>query len=317
LNCSFQVEPPVTKEVALAYEKMLLYGEHTWGGAASVNQYGDAFQKLDPKSYAGLEASWEDKTDYIREASRIARGITESNLQTLASAVKHDVPGMVVYNPLPWTRSGFVALNGERVFVKDVPPCGYRMQRLPPASVRKAPRQTGEPARLENAFFKLTLDPAKGAITALVDKRTGRQWVDSAEPRGLGAYLNERFTFEQTLNYAVAYQGGRAFKFAGAKGDWPHPGMHKPGMISGEQVPYRAAAACKGMATIEDDSATIECPADPANYLPATTLRITLPKDQPYLDLVPALQGRQPAIPRPPPARRDESCHRHSAGRQP
>ena len=117
---------------------------------------------------------------------------------------------MVVYNPLPWTRSGFVEMHGESVFVKDVPPCGYRTQPLPPASMRMAPRKTTEPATIENAFFKLTLDPAKGAITSLVDKRTGREWVDSAEPRGLGSYLNERFTFEQTLDYTVAYQGGRA-----------------------------------------------------------------------------------------------------------
>ena len=68
-------QPPIAKEVALAYENILLYGEHTWGGAASVNQYGEGFQKRDPKSCADLEASWEDKTDYIRDASEICRGI--------------------------------------------------------------------------------------------------------------------------------------------------------------------------------------------------------------------------------------------------
>jgi alpha-mannosidase len=151
--------------------------------------------------------------------------------------------------------------------------------------MRAAPRETSEPATLENAFFKLTLDPAQGAITSLIDKRTGRDWVDAAESCGLGRYLNERFTFEQTLNYSVAYQGGRAFKSFGAEGEWPHPGMHKPGMISEKQVPYRAAAAAKGVATIDGNTATIECPADPANHLPATVLRITLPTGQPHLDL--------------------------------
>ncbi|MEI6784186.1 MAG: hypothetical protein WCQ21_25115 [Verrucomicrobiota bacterium] len=285
-------QPSVAKQVALAYEKMLLYGEHTWGGAASVNQYGEAFQKLDPKSYTGLEASWEDKTDYIRAASRIARGITESNLQALARAVKHDGPGLVVYNPLPWARSGVVEMNGERVFVKDMPPCGYRTHPLPPASMRLAPRKTTEAATIENGCFKLTLDSARGAITSLVDKRTGREWVASVEQRGLGGYLNERFTFEQTLNYTVAYQEGRAFKFAGAKGEWPHPGMHKGGMISEQEVPYRAATAGRGTATIAGNSATIACPADSANHLPATSLRITLPTDQPYIDLEITIQDK-------------------------
>jgi alpha-mannosidase len=277
--------PPVAKEVALAYENILLYGEHTWGRAPSVNQYGDAFKTANPKRITELEASWEDKTDYIREASRLSRGLMAGNLQALAASVKRDAPGLVVYNPLPWTRSGTVEINGETVFVKDLPPCGYRTHPLPPASMKTAPRKTSEPATIANAFFKLTLEPAKGAITSLVEKRTGREWVDSAEPRGLGHYLNERFTFEQTLNYTVAYQGGRAFKFAGAKGEWPHPGMHKGGMISEKQVPYRAATAAKGVATIDGNSAIIECPADPANHLPATVLRITLPTEQPYIDL--------------------------------
>jgi len=278
-------QPPIAKDVALAYEKILLYGEHTWGGAASVNQYGEAFQKLDSKKYAGLEASWEDKTDYIREAAQISRRIEQANLQALASAVKHDAPSMVIYNPLPWTRSGVVEINGETVSVKDVPACGYRTLPLPPATMRTAPRKTSEAVTLENAFFKLTLDPAKGAISSLVDKRTGREWVDAAEPRGLGSYLNERFKFEQTLNYTVAYQGGRALGFMGAKGEWPHPGMHKPGMISEKEVPYRAATSAEGAAAIDGNTATIECPADPANHVPATALRITLPDDQPYVDL--------------------------------
>jgi alpha-mannosidase len=56
-------------------------------------------------------------------------------------------------------------------------------------------------------------------------------------------------------------------------------------MISEKQFPYRAAATAKGIATIDGNTATIECPADPANHLPATVLRITLPQGQPYLDL--------------------------------
>ena len=254
-------------QTSLAYENILLYGEHTWGRSPQVNQYGGAFKTASPQLIADLEASWEDKTDYIREASRIARGITAGNLQALAGAVASDAPCVVVYNPLPWPRSGHVEVNGETVFVKDVPPCGYRTYPLPPASIKAAPRTTTGPATLENDFFKLTLDPAKGAISSLVDKRTGREWVDPTESRAPGSYLNERFTYEQTLNYTVAYQAGRAFKSFGAEGEWPHPGMHKPGMVSEKQVPYRAALSGKGTATIDGDSAIIECALEARNPL--------------------------------------------------
>jgi alpha-mannosidase len=115
LNLWGVARPPVAKEVALAYEKMLLYGEHTWGRAPSVSQYGDAFKTVDPKLVAELEGSWEDKTDYIREASRISRGLMAANLQALANAVQRDAPCLVVYNPLPWMRSGTVDRRRNRV----------------------------------------------------------------------------------------------------------------------------------------------------------------------------------------------------------
>jgi len=249
LNLWGVAQPPIAQEVALAYENILLYGEHTWGRAPQVRQFADDFQQTDPGLMADLEASWEDKTDYIRTASRLSLSITEANLNALAGAVKHNGPGVIVYNPLPWSRSGFVELNGQSVLVRDVPPSGYRTLAVPPAGIAMDRRQTVEPATLENAFFKLTLDPALGAVTSLVDKRTGREWVEPSEGRGLGQYLNERFTFEQTLAYTVAYQNGRALNFGGAQGEWPHPGLHKPGMKSERVVPYRAASTTQGTVT--------------------------------------------------------------------
>ena len=52
--------------------------------------------------------------------------------KTLAENVKAAGLRVVVFNPLPWTRSGTVEMNGETVFAKDVPPCGYRTLPLPP-----------------------------------------------------------------------------------------------------------------------------------------------------------------------------------------
>ncbi|RGY99711.1 hypothetical protein DXA15_07310 [Parabacteroides sp. AM58-2XD] len=94
----------VSKDIATAYEKMALYGEHTWGGSKSVKAYGEAFEKLPADEYKDLEASWEDKTGYIRDASDIVQGITQSNLYSLATNVTCKKNSFVVYNPLPWKR---------------------------------------------------------------------------------------------------------------------------------------------------------------------------------------------------------------------
>ncbi len=278
--------PSIAGEVAGAYENILLYGEHTWGMAPAVNQFGEAFKQANPGLIANLEGSWEDKTDYIRQAETTTRRIADGNLATLARQVAAPAGAWIVYNPLPWPRSGIVERNGSRRFVRDVPACGYLTLPSDPAP-ETPPAATG--TTLENRFYKITVDASRASLSSLIDKRSGREWIDSKAPRGLGQYLNERFTFEQTLDYTVTYQNGRAFGSFGAKGEWPHPGMHKPGMVSGKQVPYRAAVAHGGKLTHRRDAAgqtaILDCPADPPNHLPATSLRIFLPDELPHIDL--------------------------------
>ncbi len=273
--------PSVTSSIARAYEEISLYGEHTWGGSISVNVYGEAFKKLLPAEYADLEASWKDKTDHIREASAIAHALNSANMEQLAASVKCKSPCIVVYNPLPWERSGMVEVAGKQILVKDVPPCGYRT--FPYPSGKQATKtETTFSRTIENDFYRISFNPEKGIIESLIDKRTGREWVDRNSQHGLGQYLNERFTLEQTMKYTAEYQQGRA-------GEWLHPGIYKPGMISEKETPYRAASSANGKLTISGDAgsqvAELSMPGDPANHLPPSILRVTLYKKQPYVDL--------------------------------
>ena len=261
------------KELACAYEQSLLYNEHTWGGAASVDTYGDKI----PPANADLEGSWEDKTDYIRTAGKITTSLLDTNLAALAQAVSRAGPRVVVYNPLPWTRSGIVEISGQSSFLaENVPACGYKTF---PATPAPKP-STGADDTLENEFFRVQLDPVRGTICSLVDKRTGRDWVDAAAAQGLGQYLNERFSFQQTADYCRDYQQGRW-------GDTLHPGMHKPGMPG--NVPYRAASPANGALTITrnqlEETAVMDFPGDAARHLPGVALRITLYRGQPCVDL--------------------------------
>ncbi|SDD72539.1 hypothetical protein [Niabella drilacis] len=270
--------PSVKDSIARAYELMALYAEHTWGGAASVDHYGDAFKKLPPAGYADLEASWEDKTDYVRGAWNIAGNIRQENLKQLAGAVKGNANGLIVYNPLPWERSGIVNLGDQAVFVKNIPAGGYTTVPAPAGTVAKSLPGNS----IENRFYKIILDKDRGGIQSLVDKRTGHDWAATVSGTQTGQYLNERFTYEQTLNYVKAYQQNRA-------ADWMHPGLYKPGMISGKEVPYRMASPAGGRLNIRAEAlkqtAVLEMPADRARHLPASRLVVTLFDDQPYIDL--------------------------------
>lgn len=270
--------PAVAPSIAQAYDEISLYGEHTWGGSKSINVYGEAFKKLPPAEYADLEASWEDKTNHIREASGIAHTISAANMQSLASSVRNT--GIIVYNPLPWQRSGIVEVDGKQIIVKDVPPCGYRTYPYPSAKQTATAKTTAQ--TIENDFYMISFDPEKGVISSLIDKRTGREWVDRSAQQGLGQYMNERFTLEQTMKYTADYQQGRAK-------EWLHTGIYKPGMISEKEVPYRAASPVGGKLTVSGDAysqvAELSVPGDPANHLPSTILRVTLYNKQPYIDL--------------------------------
>ena len=264
------------EEVAKAFEQSLLYSEHTWGLGQSVDVYGKAFEDLPAGKYQKLEASWEDKTNYIRNAARITSTLLDTGLSALARAV--DVVGsrVVVYNPLPWRRSGMVEINGTSFLAKDIPALGYRTFPTPPPVVAKS--LSGN--TLENEFIKITLDPAGGVIVSLVEKSTGREWVDGSAEHGLGQYLNERFESSQTEDYCRAYQQGRW-------GTHLHPGMYKPGLPP--EVRYRRASGSNGSMHLVTQggtlTGTIEMPGDLNNHLPATSLRVTLREGVAYLDV--------------------------------
>jgi hypothetical protein len=158
--------PDISKAVSLAYEKSMLYTEHTWGLA---NQhylkipYGPAWDSLWaqglPPQYRLMEKSWKDHADYVNSVQQLVAEPYADAIASLADNVSIKEPRIVVYNPLPWMRDGEVVMDTRilpafkslkpadggpavtispeypalenaaplsRFFVKDIPPMGYR-----------------------------------------------------------------------------------------------------------------------------------------------------------------------------------------------
>jgi hypothetical protein len=106
----------IDKYVDKAVENMLLFDEHTFGGAISHGhqlfwKYGDDFTiNRAAGNYYFLEKSWEEKSAYARTAEKTIWPVKRNLLFELVKSVKNKERHVTVYNSLPWARSGRVTL---------------------------------------------------------------------------------------------------------------------------------------------------------------------------------------------------------------
>jgi len=261
-----------------------------------------------------LEESWREHFDYIDDVRRLIVGPYAEAVSTLADGVEVTGKRVVVYNPLPWRRDGLVELNacywpgfsalkatdnGERIVVdrvgsgptspekkivrfvaKDIPSMGYRT--YVPAEIE--PEGSGLVADdaagvIESPYFKVTFDPAGGRIASLLDKRTGRELVDSAAPHGFGQYFYERFGRKEIVDYleAALYPQFQAHRYALAKYDVPAESVY-------------ASARSENM-KLHMEKSNIDVTAVMTGHIPgpgmsqSVSIRVTLYTDLPVADL--------------------------------
>lgn len=195
-----------------AYEQGNLYTEHTWGSSAL------SFD--DPE--------WPYKRAYAENADQLSKQALASGLDDISQRVRNTTPwpAVAAFNTLSFARDGeieatvaegrlgsqpFKLLDGStevpyavvkredgkitlRFVARGVPAVGYKTFTLEP-DTDGTTAQTTDPALhvdktgLENAFYKVTLDPKTGAIASIVDKRTGRQLVDGSSPYKVNQFI--------------------------------------------------------------------------------------------------------------------------------
>lgn len=289
----------IAGNIADGYENSILYYEHTWGGAIdwvckylpaknNIGQvsnwfYGDQWKEdLRTNKYDRHLASWEEHTNYARNAAKFASTSLQDGLETLARSVNIVSHRTVAFNPLPWSRDAII--NGS--LVKDIPAGGYKALPVEAVSSTK-PVKAGN--TFENKHFKIVLDPKQGAIGSLIDKRSGRELVDVNSEHGFGQYLHEQFSADEVAGYTNSYIRGEKNKVGWDEYSWAYAQIGKPNLPLASEMPYRAMTAgncnvtrsrCGNTTTLVMSAAQDEMEID----YPVTT-RIHLYDDAAYVDI--------------------------------
>jgi hypothetical protein len=202
-------DPQRQSDVDSAYKNGELYSEHTWGSA--ILNYDDP--------------EWPYKKQFADDADQESKQAMTSAVGQLAGQIQNHSPwpAIAVFNPLSWQRGDIVEatvhtgrLGGRQFRLLDggnsvpyeiesrskdsvtlrfladgVPATGYKTYQLVPGNAGSGsdPALKATTSGLENAYYKVHLDPATGAIESIVDKRTGRELVDAKSAYQLNQYV--------------------------------------------------------------------------------------------------------------------------------
>ncbi len=192
------------------WQNLILYAEHTFDSWDSV------YRPHSEESRSQLAV----KNQYVRDGQKDVSWLVKRSLSQIAGEIHMPAGTLLVFNTLSWQRSGLVTLDlddgsaiteypsGEavpvevvregagydrvRFLAQNVPAMGYRCYQfvpLPkgaPALAMEKPEQT---TVMENAFYRVTVDPATGAVKSIYDKQLGRELVDASSPYGMDQYL--------------------------------------------------------------------------------------------------------------------------------
>lgn len=213
-------------EIETVYNNFLFYDEHTFGASESVS---------DPACW-NSQIQFDNKASYSWTGLRKAKMLFE----TAAGLLQGRIPAMkdaslTLFNPLAWRRDATATIfvdydilpkgkncsleadNGQtalmqeikaapegryfKVFARDIPSLGYRTYRMVLSDKRAAEDAPSyEDAVIENEWYKLKIDAARGGITSLIDKKAGgRELVDKSSEWALGSFIYETMETRDVL----------------------------------------------------------------------------------------------------------------------
>lgn len=191
------------------WQNLLLYTEHTWGASGTWRR-----PDSDP-----AKTLLHDKEFFTRRATVDVDYMMRRGMSQIEDKIGLEGPSVVVFNPLSWRRSGLVEaeigrgqgltdpktgraiplevvrrLKDEeydrvRFRADAVPALGYRCYSISGSGASAPAVEMPASNVIENAFYRVVVDPTRGGIKSLYDKALGKELVDPRSPYALDQYV--------------------------------------------------------------------------------------------------------------------------------
>ncbi len=118
---------------------------------------------------------YEESTRQYNAISQVGNNLLSDALRDISSNIETD-GGIAVFNPLSFENSGVVDINGEKIYVENVPAKGWKIAQ----GNESSGSVTINGKTIENEFFKVSF-AEDYTITSLYDKRANRQVLKCGE----------------------------------------------------------------------------------------------------------------------------------------
>ncbi len=247
---SMQSRPPRDSRTHIlteqAYDALTLWDEHTWGSYASITQ----------PDRDDVLSGWMHKAYPAYAARSLSSYVLVEQMEALAGNPRHSATteGVLIANPSPFPRRDVVTLPklllegkydhlsstsqrtsevrdliANELFPSEVVVLGP--VEVPAHGFVKAPLSSLQPAQadglsagddfIESPTHRLAFNMQAGSITALIDKRTGRNLVDGASEWTMLGLVHEQVDVEPAGNV----RGREAVRASGAVAQWSASNM--------------------------------------------------------------------------------------------
>ncbi len=249
-------------EIIHIHENLLFYDEHTFGAAESLR---------DPMN-ENSQVQWAEKGSFVWEALKSAQLMYETSAGLLQDGIKRGKnPTITFFNSMAWTRSELAevyidyeviprnrsfsivdeqgnvlevqALRSRSegryyaVYAEDIPAMGYKTYDIVVGKEYLAPvPQTQIRSNVvENRYYRITFNPATGAISSLYDKELGLEIVDGGAEWEMGAFIYEKLEDRHQMERYVTEKYERT-------------GLHGVNIASGADGPIYTSVNISGQA---------------------------------------------------------------------